>query len=62
VLEISSLVAMAIYALVAWGTVFGMLAPGLSPGLVGSVFVAFVGAVILLTALRLMSPRRRSIF
>jgi len=44
------------------GIVFGMLDPGLSAGIVGSVLVALVGAVILLAAMRLISPRRRSIF
>ena len=44
------------------GILFGMLAPDLTAGIVGRILVAFVGAVILLAVLRLISPGRRGPF
>ena len=41
------------------GALFGYLMPGATVGLIGSILVAFVGAVILLAVLRAVSTRRR---
>ena len=43
------------------GLLFSSLLPGSGAGLVGSIVVAFVGAVVLLAILRALAPRRARI-